>query len=79
MKKFRTILLGKKIRIYTDNKNFTCKNFNNNILLIWRKILEEYGLDIEYIKCEKDIVADAPSIFTLNGNQDTTPKSIYQK
>ena len=33
---------------------------------------EQYGSDIEYIKSEKYIVADTLSIFTLNGNQDTT-------
>ena len=79
MKKFRTILLGKKIRIYTDNKNLTCKNFNTNIVLRWRLILREYGTYIEYIKGEKNIVADALSRFPLNGNYDTTHKSTYQK
>ena len=50
LKEFIDILLGQKLRIYTDNKNLTCKNFNTNIVLIWRLILEEYGTDIEYIK-----------------------------
>ena len=35
--------------------------------------MEKYYVpDIEYIKGDKNIVADALSIFTLNGNQDTT-------
>ena len=59
LKEFRTILLGKKLRIYTDHKNLTCKNFNTKRLLIWRIILEEYGQDIEYIKGDKDIVLDS--------------------
>ena len=31
--KNRTILLGKKLTIYTDNKNLTCKNFNTGRVL----------------------------------------------
>ena len=76
---FRTILLGQNLRIYTDYKNLTCKNFNTNRVLIWRLILEEYGPDIEYIKGEKNIVADALSRFTLIGNQETTQKFTDQK
>ena len=53
IKEFRNILLGQKIRIYTNHKNPTCKNFNNERLLIWRLILKEYGPYIEYIKVEK--------------------------
>ena len=41
-----TILLGQILRIYTDNKNRTCNNFNNDILLRCRLIIEEYGPDI---------------------------------
>ena len=43
LKEYRTILLGQRIIIYTDNKNLTCKNFNTNIVLRWRLILKEYG------------------------------------
>ena len=38
-KKIRTILLGKKVRIYTDHKNLTCKNFKTDKVLRWRLIL----------------------------------------
>ena len=27
LKKVRTILIGQKLRIYTDHKNITCKTF----------------------------------------------------
>ena len=43
LKDFRTILLGQKLRIYTDHKNLTCKIFNTVRLLRWRLILEDYG------------------------------------
>ena len=79
LKEFRTILLGQKIRIYTYNKNLTCNNFNTDRVLIWRLILEDYGPNIEYIKGEKNIVADALSRMPSNGNEDITENSIYQK
>ena len=65
LKEFRTILLGQKLRIYTDNKNLTCKIFNINRVLIWIPRIEEYGQDIEYIKGEKTMVADVLSILSL--------------
>ena len=40
LKEFKTILLGQKLRIYTDHKNITCENFNNDRLLRMRPILE---------------------------------------
>ena len=40
LKEFRAILLGKKLRIYTDHKNLTCKNFNNDRVLRCILILE---------------------------------------
>ena len=59
LKEFRTILLGQILRIYTDHKNLTCKRFNNDRVLRWNLILEEYSPDIEYIKGEKYTVVDA--------------------
>ena len=76
---FRTILLGKKILIYTDHTNLTCKISNTNRVLRWRLIIEEYGPDIQYIKGEKNIFAYVLSRITLNGNDDTTQKSTYQQ
>ena len=63
LKYFRTILLGHKLRVYTNHKNITCKNFNTNRVLILILILKEYGTYIEYIKGEKNIVAEALSRF----------------
>ena len=58
LKEFITILLGQILRIYTDNKNLTCKNLNTDRVLIWIFILKYYGPDIEYIKGEENIVVD---------------------
>ena len=58
LKEFIMILLSQKLIIYTDNKNLTCKKINTDQVLRWILILREYGTDIEYIKGEKNIVAD---------------------
>ena len=39
LNEFITILLGQKLRIYTDNKNVTGKNFDTNRMLRWRLVL----------------------------------------
>ena len=75
---FRNILLGQILRIYTDHKKLTCKLFNTYSMLRQRFILEQYGLDIEYIKGNKNIVSDATSILFVEGNQDTTQESTYK-
>ena len=46
LKEFRRILLGHKLRIYTDHKNLTCNFFNTDKLLRWRLMLEEFVTDI---------------------------------
>ena len=48
LKQFITILPGQILRIYTDNKNLACENFNTDRILIWRLILEEYAPKVEY-------------------------------
>ena len=61
LKEFRNILLGHEIRVFTDHKNLTYKNFNTERVMRWRLILEEFGPQLNYIKGEKNIVADALS------------------
>ena len=77
LKEFRTILLGQQLKIFTDHKNITCKNFNTDRVLRWRLIIEEYILEIEYIPGDKNIVADALSQLPNNGNKKTTHESTY--
>ena len=40
LKESRTILPGQILIIHTDRKKLICKNFNTDIALIWRLILE---------------------------------------
>ena len=78
MKKSRKILLGQKLKIYTDHKNIARKNFNTDWVLWWRLILENFVPDIEYILDNKNITAGALSLFPLNINQETTHESTYK-
>ena len=77
MKEFYTILLGQGLKIYTDYKKWTCKNFNIDRVLHWRLILEEYSHHIDYIKGKKNIAADALSRLPNNGNKETTHEQTY--
>ena len=77
-KSFRTISLGQILRIYTDHKNPTCINYNNDRVLIWRLIIEEYVPYIQYIQVGKHIVSDTLSIFPINRNQETTQNPTYK-
>jgi hypothetical protein len=61
LKEFRNILLGQKIIVFTDHKNLTYKIFNTDRVMRWRLILEEFGPDLNYIKGEKNVVADSLS------------------
>ena len=65
LKEFRPILWGQRIRVFTDHKNLTCKNFNTDRVLRWRLLLEEYGPELYDHPGENNIVADALSRLDL--------------
>ena len=65
LKEFRTILLGQKLKIYTDHKNLTFTQFNTERVMRWRLVLEEYNPELVYIKGGDNIVADALSRLEL--------------
>ena len=69
LKEFRTILLGHRIIIHTDHKNLVCKNFNTERVMRWRLIIEEFGPELNYIKGEENIVADALSRLDMMTNE----------
>src|SRR5688572_30250204 len=61
LKEFRNILLGQQIRVHTDHENLTYKMFNSDRVMRLRLYIEEYSPDLQYIKGEKNVVADALS------------------
>ena len=71
LKEFKNILLGHKIKVYTDHMNLTYKNFNTERVIRWRLILEEFGPELIYIKGEHNLVADALSRLEM------TPQSLH--
>ena len=77
LKEFRNILLGQQIKVYTDHKNLTYKNFNTKRVMRWRLILEEYGPELCYIKGENNVFADALSRLDLK--EYKFPSSIKEE
>ncbi|OWZ15768.1 Pol Polyprotein [Phytophthora megakarya] len=59
LREFRSILWGRKIRIFPEHKNSVQATFNNEQTLRWSLEIEEYGPEIVYIKGHDNIVADA--------------------
>ena len=70
LKEFRNILLGQQITVFTDHKNLTYKNFNTERVMRWRLVLEEFGPDLQYIKGERNVVADALSRLEIDDEQE---------
>ena len=57
------MLLGQKIKVYTDHKNLVqyALGFTSHRVYRWRLIQEEYGPEIVYIPGVTNVVADAMS------------------
>ena len=70
LKEFRDILLGHKIKVFTDYKNLVYESElkSSQRVIHWRLLLEEYGPEIEYIKGPKNVVADALSRLPKQGD-----------
>ena len=78
LKEYRSMLFGcEELHIYTDHKNITFSNLNTQRVLRWRLFLEEYALDIHYIKGESNTLADALSRLPFSERQNT--ESFYNK
>jgi hypothetical protein len=59
LKEFETILLGHEVVIYTDHKNLTYKDFNSDRVIRQRMALERFGVQLNYVRGEDNVVADA--------------------
>ena len=69
-KEFRNIILGQRIKVFTDHKNLVHESElkTSQRVMRWRLLLEEYGPEIEYIKGPKNVVADALSRLPKQGD-----------
>jgi len=82
LKEFRTILLGQRIKIYTDHKNLTFKIFNTDRVIRWRLLIEEYGPRLIYIKGPDNDVADALSRLNISNmfpEEDITTEVLAER
>ena len=63
LKEFKGMLLGQKIKVFTDHKNLTrdALGITSDRVYRWRLLLEEFGPEIIYIKGVDNTVADALS------------------
>ena len=76
LKKLRNILLGQQIKVHTDHKNLTYKSFTTERVMRSEPILEEFSLELIYIKGSKYIVVDdvnrLDKIYNLNKSSTKT-------
>ena len=68
LKEFKGMLLGQRIRVFTDHKNLIREALGqtSDRVYRWRMLLEEFGPEIEYIKGVDNTVADALSRLDYN-------------
>ena len=81
LKEFHNILLGQQIKVYTDHKNLTYKQFNTERIMRWSLISEEYVPERIYIQGNKNVIADAlsrPDITTDEPKVQPTMTSLSE-
>jgi hypothetical protein len=60
LKEFKGMLLGQRVKVYTDHKNLMQKalGYTSDRVYRWRLLLEEFGPEIVWIKGVHNTVAD---------------------
>jgi hypothetical protein len=66
---------GKPIAFYSRKMNSAQQNYTTTekellSIVRWRLVLEEFGPDLQYIKGERNVVADALSRLEIDDNQE---------
>ena len=75
LKEFKNILLGQKIKVFTDHKNLTYKTHNSARVMRWRLTIEEFGPELIYLPGDKNVVADSLSRLHLQNLKKTDSRS----
>ena len=71
LKEFKNILLGQKVIVHTDHMNIIYGNLNNDRIIRWRLLLEEYGPEYQHISGVDNVVADALSRLEIRSPEAT--------
>ena len=66
LEEFRNILLGQRIKAYTDHQNLTYTNWNTQRIMRWQLIIEEISPELICLKGKTNIMADALSKLEIN-------------
>lgn len=76
LKEFKGMLLGQKLTVYTDHKNLVQKNLGSTSdrVMRWMLLIQEFDVDIRYIKGEDNTVADAISRLDYNPKLNPHPE-----
>lgn len=76
LKEFKGMLLGQKLTLYTDHKNLVQKNLGSTSdrVMRWMLLLQEYDVDIRYIKGVDNTVADAISRLDYHPQKNPHPE-----
>ena len=74
LKKFKGMLWGQQIKVYTNHKNLTCNalGLTSDRVFHWWSLLEEYAPETIYIKGVHNTVADAISCLEYDPKMNTT-------
>ena len=70
LKEFKNILLGQKIRVYTDHKNLTYKAHNSARVMYQRLLIEEFVPELIYLPGVNNVVADCLSRLKYKDKND---------
>ena len=79
-KEFRTILLGSRLRVHTDNKNLTHRltDFTTQRILHWHLLLEEFNLMFLYKAGPDNVLANTLSwVPTARMERESTTTSAH--
>ena len=76
LREFRSMLLGTKLHIHTDHKNFLNVGDFSERHLHWISYVDEYSPTLHYVKGTLNIIADALSRLSPN---DTDSSALVGK
>jgi hypothetical protein len=79
LKKFKGMLWGKSIKVYTDHANLIrdALDMTSDHVYQWKLLWEEYGPEIDYIKSIHNTIADATSWLEYDPSINQTAENFH--